>query len=691
MHKISFKHSLASKLLLAILALPVLLTLVGFFVFHQIEQRRLVEFSRLKMKHQSDVNTDLLVNKLEVFREKALRLASDNQIIVPYKLRVPFQLSKHLDQLLDQNELKSITIISADGQSVIAAGEPITNFKFDIKQLSTEMQRYRTRSFYTVRHDGALGKRLAAAAYAPVLSGTHMIAHIFISGDVILTEAFSDTALISDGKIQSQSSELPFLRPLIRKIDSQAQFGQHSFTDLPVLISKIQIPGYPDPDTYLVCATDQRNVFSKNRQFFISGMIISGCILILLAAYALYLSQRLTDPLFHIVRVADRIIAKDEDVKWLPERKDEIGALNNSLRLMTQTLQNTITELKIAKQQAEEGHQAKLANKAKSEFLANMSHELRTPLNHIIGFTELVVDQHFGDLNNTQEEYLQDALASGRHLLSLINDILDLSKVEAGKEELQLSAADLRTLLTNSMVMIKEKCHNHGIRTHISLDGIPEVLQVDERKIKQVVYNLLSNAAKFTPEQGSINLTASLVSKRHLADRIPDKCRTDRISQSKENPASSSREGDHGSTNPDIGSQAAASAGQINGETHEYRAVTGQTDQLETASAEQADRLHACGQLDPSPLSYQRIRRTVDNYVQVSITDSGIGIAAEDMERIFNTFEQVESTSNRKFQGTGLGLSLSKRYIELHGGAIWAESDGPNKGACFSFIIPALT
>ena len=653
MEKIPFKHSLASKLLLAIIALPALLTLVGFFLFHHIEQKRLVEFSRLKMLNQSDVNTDLLVNKLEVFKEKVLRLASDNQIIVPYKLGVQFQLTKHLYQLLEQNELVTIAIISTDGRSVIAAGEPITGFGFDVSQLTKEMQHYRMRSFYTARTDDTLGKRLSMAAYAPVLSGTQMIAHIFISSDVILTEAFSDTVLISDGKIQSQSAALPNIKPLLKKIDARQTFGLHTFSEHPVLISKIQIPGYPDPSAYLVCATDQQNISSKNRQLFISGMIISGCILILLAAYALYLSQRLTDPLFHIVRVADRIIASDEDVEWLPERKDEIGALNNSLRLMTQTLQNTITELKAAKIQAEEGYQAKLANKAKSEFLANMSHELRTPLNHIIGFTELVVDKHFGDLNNTQEEYLQDSLASGRHLLSLINDILDLSKVEAGKEELQLVETDLRELLTNSMIMIKEKCHQHGIRTHTSLDGIPAVMQVDERKIKQVIYNLLSNAAKFAPDQGAISLTASLVPKRHITHKLSAGNPIEKQLAGKPEPES----------------------------THRSKRCEGpETDHDNRLDAEKLpDRR--------SP----HVNLVADHYVQVSISDNGIGIAPTDLKRIFNTFEQVESTSNRKFQGTGLGLSLSRRYVEMHGGAIWAESDGLDKGACFSFVIPALT
>ena len=619
MINIPFRHSLASKFLLAILALPALLTLTGFFIFHHIEQSRLIEFSHLKIKHLADVNTDLLINKLEVFKEKALRLASDNQIIVPYKLNVKFQLSKHLNQLLDQNELKNITIISPEGKIVHSDGERIKAYKFDQGQLTARILRNDSHSFYTARYDNKWGQRLSIAAYAPILSSTRVIAHLFISADVGLTEGFSDTVLISDGKVQSQSSKLPYLMPLLKKIGSRQQFGSHAFSGHPVLTSKIQIPGFKDPKSYLVSAIDQSKEISRNRRIILSGISLSGSILVILAVYAVYLSRRLTDPLFHIVQVTDRIIAKHERVEWLPDRKDEIGALNKSLQLMTQNLQNTIKELKIAKKMAEEGYQAKLANEAKSEFLANMSHELRTPLNHIIGFTELIVDKQSEGLNPTQLKYLQYSLTSSRHLLSLINDILDLSKVEAGKDELQLTQGDLRTLLSNSLVMIKEKCHSHGIHTDIDIAGLPESILIDERKIKQVVYNLLANAAKFTQDQGSITLAASMM------------------------------------------------------------------------AIEDGNQLKSGKRAWTLPLNNQVSDPLVQEYVQVTVTDSGIGIAAEDLEKIFDSFEQVDSKNNRRFQGTGLGLALSKRYVEMHGGIIWAESDGQDKGACFKFIIPALT
>ncbi|MGD8972270.1 MAG: ATP-binding protein [Desulfobacterales bacterium] len=242
------------------------------------------------------------------------------------------------------------------------------------------------------------------------------------------------------------------------------------------------------------------------------------------------------------------------------------------------------------------------ANKSKSEFLANMSHELRTPLNHIIGFTELVLGRNFGELNQTQDEYLTDVHNSGKYLLSLINDILDLSKVEAGKLEFKSSKVNIRDILENSLVMIKEKAMKHEINITINLDGIPESLSADERKLKQILYNLLSNAVKFTPDGGSILLAAKRVS----------------------------------------------------------------------ITAEQV----------------QNLPKSATDYIQVSVEDSGIGLKKMDLERIFDPFEQVESSANRRFQGTGLGLSLTKSLVELHGGKIWAESQGEDCGSKFNFTIP---
>jgi signal transduction histidine kinase len=204
-----------------------------------------------------------------------------------------------------------------------------------------------------------------------------------------------------------------------------------------------------------------------------------------------------------------------------------------------------------------------------------------------------------------QAEYLNDVHESSGHLLSLINDVLDLSKVEAGKLELEPSPANIKSLLENSLTMIKEKALKNNIGLTLSLDGIPEIMMVDERKLKQIMYNLLSNAVKFTPDGGKVHLSAKRVKSSEL--------------QVKDRPAN-----------------------------------------------------------------------LPEDTIEISVSDNGIGIKEKDMERIFRAFQQVENSRARKYQGTGLGLSLTKSLVELHHGSIWVESEGEGKGSIFTFLLPVV-
>ena len=214
----------------------------------------------------------------------------------------------------------------------------------------------------------------------------------------------------------------------------------------------------------------------------------------------------------------DRAIRWDDDryvrlqvATDITERKKAEQSLREAHDKLEARVHNRTAELANAKDQAE------AANKAKSEFLANMSHELRTPLNHIIGFTELILDKNFGKLNTTQEEYLNDVYESSKHLLSLINDILDLSKIEAGKLSLKFSDIALNKILENSIRMIKEKTIKRDIKISTSFDGIPKKIKADKRSLKQIIYNLLSNSIKFTPKGGKIELSARLTDRSSLS------------------------------------------------------------------------------------------------------------------------------------------------------------------------------
>ena len=253
-------------------------------------------------------------------------------------------------------------------------------------------------------------------------------------------------------------------------------------------------------------------------------------------------------------------------------------------------------------QLAESNDRLTVASKTKSDFLANMSHELRTPLNSIIGFSEVLRDELFGPLNPKQKEYVEYIDSSGGHLLRLINDILDLAKVESGKMELELTAFVLKETLNLSLTMLREKALQHGI--NLGLEVEPEAegeVVLDERKFKQIMYNLLSNAVKFTPSGGRVTVSVR---------RLPP-------AQSPIPPGTTAKTG----------------------------------------------------------------------WLEICVADTGIGIQPEDLGRIFQEFTQLSPVYTKTHEGTGLGLALTKRLVELHGGRIWVESE-PGLGSRFYFTIP---
>jgi signal transduction histidine kinase len=336
--------------------------------------------------------------------------------------------------------------------------------------------------------------------------------------------------------------------------------------------------------------------------------------------YSLRVEKETGDELGELIEGFNDMLGQIQtrDEKLLGHREELERTVAERTEALAQTnadLERAILDIRLAKEAAEE------ASRAKSEFLANMSHELRTPLNHIIGFTELVLDPNFGDLNDNQRDFLSDVLGSSRHLLSLINEILDLSKIEAGKMTLDLTDLDPRRLVEGCLSIIREKAMKHGINLVLRMNGLPETFPGDERKLKQIMYNLLSNAVKFTPDGGEVAVEARQV-----------RCLM--------------REGLRWA------------------DPEEFRIV--------------ADKVEALGQAQGD----------VREGLEISVTDTGIGIKPEDQQRIFNPFEQVDGSASRQFQGSGLGLTLTKRMIEMHGGRIWVRSEGQGRGSKFSFVIP---
>jgi signal transduction histidine kinase len=315
---------------------------------------------------------------------------------------------------------------------------------------------------------------------------------------------------------------------------------------------------------------ENRAAYSSSRNIFI-GVTAGAVVLALLLG--LVLSWSLIGPIRRSeARLAEIASGNFSGHVEVPNR-DELGSLAANVNRMNDELQRVYEELEAV-------------SRHKSEFLANMSHELRTPLNAIIGFSELLQQRQVGELNEQQLGYVEDVIEAGRHLLALINDILDLSKVEAGKMELELDDVSLRPTLESGLTMQAEAASRTGITLGLSLSPDDITVRADERKVRQVVFNLLANAVKFTPPDGRIDVSAQL---------------------------------------------------------------------------------H-------------------DGLVEVAVADTGPGIAREDQELIFEEFGQAAGNGGQS-AGTGLGLPLSRRFIELHGGRLWLES-APGAGSTFRFTLP---
>jgi signal transduction histidine kinase len=332
--------------------------------------------------------------------------------------------------------------------------------------------------------------------------------------------------------------------------------------------SAAQLVRITERDAANLIAQNQASYLYSQRLFI--GVAAGSVVLALLLGLAL--SWSLTGPIRKMDTRLAAIASGDFSGHVEVPNRDELGALAANLNRMNDQLGRLYRELETA-------------SRHKSEFLANMSHELRTPLNAVIGFSEVLQDRLFGELNDKQAEYVTDIHTSGRHLLALINDILDLSKVEAGRMELQVYTFALSSVIENAVALARERATRQGISLRLEVDPSAGAVTADERKVKQVLFNLLANALKFTARGGKVDVLA----------------------------------------------------------------------------------------------------RGDGDEVLVSVRDDGIGIATADQARIFEEFQQVGPSQLQ--EGTGLGLALSRRFVELHGGRLWVESK-PGSGSTFTFTLP---
>ena len=280
--------------------------------------------------------------------------------------------------------------------------------------------------------------------------------------------------------------------------------------------------------------------------------------------------------------ITDQVAIALSSVQVFDDMQQLNVVLEDEVNKATRELRKANDELQIAYEEIQ------AASRMKSQFLAHMSHELRTPLNAIIGFSEIMEDQTFGELNQKQNRYVGNILTSSRHLLELINDILDLAKVESGRMELSPDQFLLQDCLAQVIDVVMPLARNKGIEVESHLDGGLGLIIADETRFRQILYNLLSNAIKFTPDGGRVDVNAE---------------------------------------------------------------------------------------------------RIEDDALRVAVRDTGIGIKSEHLELIFSEFRQVEESYARRYEGTGLGLALTRKLVDLHGGSIWVESE-EGKGSTFIFVVP---
>lgn len=295
--------------------------------------------------------------------------------------------------------------------------------------------------------------------------------------------------------------------------------------------------------------------------------------------------------------------ANEELESRVMERTAELANANKALQNEISEKIHAEAALQLAKETAE------TANIAKSRFLANMSHELLTPLNTVIGFSQVLLSKNHGTINEKQIKYLKNILGSGKHLMKLINGILQISKVEADIMELEISEFDAHEAIQGTVRAIQPSAEKKEINLALDLSTKLPNITADRTKFKEIVFHLLENAIKFSPQKGNIQIAADVVDKEHVI-----------------------------------------------------------------------------GVLGPEGMTPELVQQ--NKFVRIAVSDNGVGLKAEDKDRIFSIFEQADTSRERPFDGTGLGLAVSRKLVELHNGRLWVDSEGEGKGSRFIMVLP---
>jgi signal transduction histidine kinase len=451
-------------------------------------------------------------------------------------------------------------------------------------------------------------------------TGASIVSETLEGGEIPAPDARTASSIPVEAgvSVRDLGDWLEFVTP-IRSSPDLALDGDAAAAEAPRVLGSVRI------------GMSKRAIRAATASFIQAVLLVTSLLVLLGVGVGVVMAVRITKPVRALVLATQSITEGRLDVAVEVRSNDELGELASAFQQMQRwlaasraeveeshrTLEAKVEERTEALREASEralimARRAEAANHAKSAFLANMSHELRTPLNAIIGFSELLVDQHIGALEELQLEYMNDVLASGRHLLSLVQDVLDVSKVEAGKTDLHPSQVRPVEILDASVRMVRERAVKHGITVTVEGGLAPAVVCADERLMKQVFFNLLANAVKFTPEGGRVDVHIDRVERTALLRLVPERF---------------------------------------------------------------AERLVGVPEAPTGGL------------LRVVVQDTGIGIADEALDRVFEAFQQEDSSITRRFGGTGLGLALCRKLVELHHGAIWVESQ-VGTGSSFVVVVP---